>query len=177
MNIFYLDKECDTNAEYHVDKHVVKMPVEYCQMLSTAHRVLDGKAVITKSDTGRKKTEWHLDDETLNKELYKATHINHPCAVWVRQSSENYRYLFTLLCSLLSEYTLRYNKVHACDKKLAYLFKHPENIQCDLDFIEPPKCMPEDCQVDSVVESYRNFYKKYKSHILNWKHGEIPEWI
>ena len=177
MNIFYLDKDYRTNAGYHVDKHVVKMPVEYCQMLSTAHRVLDGKQVIIKSDTGRKKTEWYLDDITLNTELYKATHMNHPCAVWVRQSSENYKYLFALLCSLLSEYTFRYNKNHACERKLIYLAKPPENIPCNLEFIEPPKCMPEDCHVDSVVESYRNFYKRYKSHILNWKHGDIPEWV
>ena len=43
MNIFYLDhnvtKSC---AEQHVDKHVVKMIVEYAQILSTAHRMIDG---------------------------------------------------------------------------------------------------------------------------------------
>ena len=41
MNIFYLDKRPDDAAEMHCDKHCVKMILEYAQMLSTAHRVLD----------------------------------------------------------------------------------------------------------------------------------------
>ena len=41
MNIFYLDPRPDTAAEMHCDKHCVKMILEYAQMLSTAHRVLD----------------------------------------------------------------------------------------------------------------------------------------
>ena len=41
MNIFYLDNNQSICAKYHVDKHVVKMILEYAQMLSTAHRVLD----------------------------------------------------------------------------------------------------------------------------------------
>ena len=43
MNIFYLDPRPDTAAEMHCDKHCVKMILEYAQMLSTAHRVLDGE--------------------------------------------------------------------------------------------------------------------------------------
>ena len=43
MNIFYLHRDVDTCAEMHNDKHVVKMILEYAQLLSTAHRVLDGE--------------------------------------------------------------------------------------------------------------------------------------
>ena len=42
MNIFYLDRSVYRPAEMHCDKHVVKMILETAQMLSTAHRVLDG---------------------------------------------------------------------------------------------------------------------------------------
>lgn len=42
MNIFALDRDPYTAASYHCDKHVVKMLVEYAQLLSTAHRQLDG---------------------------------------------------------------------------------------------------------------------------------------
>jgi hypothetical protein len=42
MNIFYLDEDPKICAQYHCDKHVVKMIIEYAQLLSTAHRVLDG---------------------------------------------------------------------------------------------------------------------------------------
>jgi len=42
MNIFYLNPEPKICAEMHLDKHVVKMIIEYAQLMSTAHRVLDG---------------------------------------------------------------------------------------------------------------------------------------
>ena len=45
MNIFYLHEDPQTSAKMHCDKHVVKMIIEYAQMLSTAHRMLDGKVV------------------------------------------------------------------------------------------------------------------------------------
>ena len=37
MNIFILDKNPKIAAEYHCDKHVVKMILESAQMLSTTH--------------------------------------------------------------------------------------------------------------------------------------------
>jgi hypothetical protein len=42
MNIFYLNKDLKIAAMEHKDKHCVKMILEYTQMLSTAHRELDG---------------------------------------------------------------------------------------------------------------------------------------
>ena len=42
MNIFYLHENPEICAEYHCDKHVVKMILETAQMLSTAHRIIDG---------------------------------------------------------------------------------------------------------------------------------------
>ena len=46
MNFFYLDEDPFKSIEYHCDKHIIKMPTEYKQMLSTAHRVLDGELYI-----------------------------------------------------------------------------------------------------------------------------------
>ena len=42
MNIFYLHPNPQTAARMHCDKHCVKMILEYAQLLSTAHRDLDG---------------------------------------------------------------------------------------------------------------------------------------
>ena len=42
MNIFYLHKDPEISAKMHCDKHVVKMIIEYAQLMSTAHRILDG---------------------------------------------------------------------------------------------------------------------------------------
>ena len=35
MNLFYLDSDHDTCAEYHVDKHVNKMQLEAAQLICT----------------------------------------------------------------------------------------------------------------------------------------------
>jgi hypothetical protein len=92
MNIFYLDRDPVIAAQMMCDKHVVKMILESAQMLSTAHRVLDG-------------------DEYANKMgLYKLAHKNHPSTIWVRTSSENYRWLFNHYDALMQEYTYRYDK-------------------------------------------------------------------
>jgi hypothetical protein len=42
MNIFALDRDPFQAAQMHCDRHVIKMIVEYAQLLSTAHRQLDG---------------------------------------------------------------------------------------------------------------------------------------
>jgi hypothetical protein len=42
MNIFYLHENTTECAKQHLDKHVVKMILEYAQLLSTAQRLLDG---------------------------------------------------------------------------------------------------------------------------------------
>ena len=46
MNIFVLDNDPVIAAQTQCDKHVVKMIVESAQMLSTAHRLLDGNVSI-----------------------------------------------------------------------------------------------------------------------------------
>ena len=54
MNIFYLHEDPQVSAKMHCDKtHVVKMIIEYAQMLSTAHRMLDGKVVKKPSVSGK----------------------------------------------------------------------------------------------------------------------------
>ena len=53
MNIFYLHEDPIQNIKWHVDKHVVKMATEYAQLLSTAHRYLDGDMYIDKTANGR----------------------------------------------------------------------------------------------------------------------------
>ena len=45
MNIFYIDENPVQAAEWMVDRHVVKMILESAQLLSTAHRLLDGKEI------------------------------------------------------------------------------------------------------------------------------------
>ena len=65
MNIFYLDKDPKICAEMHLDKHSSKMMVEYAQLMSTAHRVLDGKEVIRLNKANRTMKTYDHPDETI----------------------------------------------------------------------------------------------------------------
>ena len=76
MNLFYLHKEPEVSAKLHCDKHVVKMIIEYAQMLSTAHRMLDG-IQYTDTSSGRRIQRWRLENPNMDNIMYKASHINH----------------------------------------------------------------------------------------------------
>lgn len=183
MNVFYLDPVPGECAMMHNDKHVNKMIIEYAQILSTNHRLLDGRLVMeerTNEKTGRKykvKT-YRLDDER-DDILYKACHFNHPSTVWARQNAANYKWLYQLWYALSQEYRYRYNKVHLTYEKLyRHLPKLPDNIP-EGEFFEPPPAMgkfPECIVEGDSIASYRNYYKVAKKHFNIWTARPTPEW-
>jgi hypothetical protein len=175
MNIFYLHPDPRICAEFHNDKHVVKMIIEYAQLMSTAHRVLDGEEYIDLTANGRKIKRWRLPDER-EQELMKASHMNHPSGVWTRASDLNYLWLYQLWRQLLVEYTHRYGKNHSCERLINALSVIPKNIKIGF-FTEPTPAMPDDVKVlgDSLA-SYRNYYTKNKTHLAKWKKRSVPDW-
>ena len=156
MNIFYLDKDINKAAEYHNDKHCVKMILEYAQLLCTAHRELDG--------------------DNANENLYKSTHKNHPSAKWVRESKANYEYLYRLFNALCNEYTHRYGKTHLTYQKLHNVLATPPQNIPDKEFTEPTPAMPDDVKNNDSLKADRDYYKKYKSHLAVWTKRDTPEW-
>ena len=176
MNIFYLDNDPVVCAEMHVDKHCVKMILEYAQLLSTAHRVLDGVPTDGKSASGRRRIDYVLP-ETLDGVLYRATHINHPSAVWVRQSDANYTWLYRMFVALMDEYSYRYGKTHACERLADALSHCPKNIP-NGHFTEPTPAMPDHYKVPgNSIQSYKNYYLGDKQRMFNWKNRQQPSWI
>jgi Pyrimidine dimer DNA glycosylase len=159
MNIFYVDEDPIVAAKSLADKHVVKMIVETAQLLSTAHHVLD--------DT---------DEHGIHDKIYKKTHMNHPSAVWVRESLDNYLWAWDHLNSLLGEYTHRYGKIHKTEDVLWSLISIPYNIK-EVGFTPPPQCMPDEYKTDDTVTAYRNYYNHGKKHLHKWTNREPPAWI
>ena len=177
MNIFYLDHDPHTCAVMHNNKHVVKMILEYAQLLSTAHRVLDGVLVDTYSKTGRKQKRYVLNSN-LDSVLYASTHINHPSAIWVRQRESHYCWLFGLWIELMNEYTYRYGKVHASARLIGYLNSPPTNIEFGGGFNQPTPAMPDKYKVPGdSIQSYKNYYNGDKQHLANWKNRIQPLWF
>lgn len=176
MNIFYLHHNPEECAKLHNDKHVVKMILEYAQLLSTAHRILDGHEIVELTANGRKIKRWKLEDTTLDTTIYKSTHANHPSAVWVRQSRQNYYWLFALWKALMEEYTYRYGKTHSASRLYDALYHSPKNIS-DAPFTEPTPAMPDEYKVPgNSIQAYINYYLGAKQHLANWKKRSIPSW-
>ncbi len=157
MNIFYLSSNPLECARFHTDRHTTKMILETAQLLSTAHHVLDGHNV----PVG----------------IYKKTHVNHPSAIWARQSTNNYTWLHSLFYSLCLEYTHRYRKIHATSRLIDTLKNTPLNL-VNIGWSQPPQCMPDEYKVagDSIT-AYRNYYRNGKSHLHKWTNRERPNWL
>lgn len=155
MNIFILDKDVKKCAQYHVDKHVVKMVLETAQLLCGVH---------------------HMTNQVNDHVPYKLSHKNHPCAIWARESLTNYLYLCELGLELCNEYTYRYGKRHKSQDIIEWCLSNKPNIQ-DKGFTEPAKAMPDEYKVDDVVESYQNYYRGAKKDFATWKMRETPSWF
>ena len=177
MNTFYLDEKPQSCAELHCDKHVVKMIIEYAQLLSTCHRVLDGKEYYDKTANGRRIKRWKMDDPRMESSLYKASHVNHPSNIWARSSVQNYQFLLQLWQQLCLEYTYRYGKVHLTFQKLKDVVTEvPQNIP-NKGFTQPTQAMPDDCKSDCSLEAYHKYYRVHKSGFAKWTNREVPQFM
>jgi len=166
MNIFVLSTNPQTCAEYHCDAHVRKMILEYAQLMCTAHYVLDGA------------TEINSGHRFGKIQLYKPTHINHPCAVWTRTCTGNYLWLWDLWNHLCTEYYYRWGKIHATWSKFGFtgalrVFPNTMKRKAIQPFVP---CVPEDLKNLFVTSAYREYYRREKRHLAKWTNRPIPEW-
>lgn len=166
MNIFYLHSDPKVCASMHTDVHSYKMINESCQMLTAAHRILDGD-------------EWA--DEVG---LVALSHPNHPSTRWARKTAANYHWLWLLMCGLCEQYYIRYGsrkkqpRQHDYSKYIDLLLKLPDNIPYG-DFSAPPLAMPDQYQCADPIQSYRNYYiaEKVTNPRGTYKFTEAPAWI
>lgn len=161
MNIFRLDNDPRRAAEYQCDAHVVKMIIETGQLLSTAHHV--------------------LGTERLG--MYQATHANHPCSVWVRESGANYLWALQLWYALLEEHRWRWDRLlyHKAARMRRTLDRLPGALSPLDDPTPPPLCMPDDSKIsDCPVRCYRQYYALHKAGTMprfRYTRRAIPEWL
>lgn len=169
MNIFFLHPNPRRCARWHCDKHVVKMILESCQLLYTAHWILaadlpEPPYIHCAPNRG-----------------YRPTHANHPCGIWVRESLNNYRWLVRLTEELILEYKFRYgNKSHKCEEHLEWL-RMNEPYKLKAIGLTPPKCaMPDEYKRSNPVVAYRLFYKFSKDKqrgIVSYTHRHRPHFL
>ena len=155
MNIFVLDLDPRKAALYHCDKHVVKMILEYAQLLSTAHRF----------------------SGNTDEKLFKVTHINHPCNIWARESTANYLWLYELFYYTCEQYELRYGEKHSVFLKLDELLQRVPRLTKH-EMTPFALAMFDRFKTSNVVDSYRNYYRGDKRLFARWTSpATVPEWF
>ena len=143
MNIFVTDPDPVISAQCLPDKHIVKMPLETCQMLS-----------IVASD------KWGLGLGSLPKldgtpyTTDKGAFRNHPCTIWAQT---NFRWLIEHGLALCVEYTHRYNKVHSCQ----HTIEHADSIFPDCPSPTSfTRAMPDEYKHATSIDTF-TAYKNY----------------
>ena len=165
----------------HCDQHVVKMLLETAQMLSTAHRMLDGEKTKRPSVSGKRMVDYYVHpDPILEHTLYKAVHFKHPSNVWIRESVEHYGWAKDLMNALADEYEYRYGKQHSTALTvLPYLQLPPKSMKMTGGWVPPPQCMPDEIKrpTPQTMLAYRDFYITEKSKFAKWKKTrKSPDW-
>jgi hypothetical protein len=179
MNIFFLHRCPRRAARYAVDKHVVKMLLETCQLLYTCHHATGSTAL----------HEAPFRTGTVERG-YKKLNPNHPCGKWLRASSVHYLWLSTYGMALLAEYDHRYGstkttktktttpiKRHACAEHILWLHHNPPPFLQNYGWATPALAMPDIYKSGDPVASYRRYYLGDKQHILKWTGRHVPHWI
>ena len=169
MNLFFLDIDPRKCAQYHCNKHVIKMILEIVQMLYTAHNV--------------------LKTQDLPSDSYRSFSMNHPTCIWIRQCVQNYKYASDLAECLCEEYNYRYNKTHNCEKhvrwlknnlprfgeKLEYknntILSYNKKLQ-EIGCTPVPLAMYDDVKFNDTFKSYRFYYIVHKRGFAKWKNRD-----
>ena len=152
MKIFYLDEDPYKAALWLDDVRQNKMILETAQLLCTA---------------------WNILEPDHGMPLYKSTHINHPCAVWVRESADN--------CEWLLDYWFYLAEIRNFSHKSftdlwKYLVFGPPSSLNYKGLTLHPNCTTFKEEKDTVI-AYRKYmcYEKW-GHRTTWNYGEEPEW-
>lgn len=178
MNIFALDYDPKKAAEKTViPAHIVKMPTETAQILSTAVRLLTPRKKVkpgrwTNLQGKREKYDMILPEERKGgfyiQLYYKATHVNHPSCVWARTSKENFVWLVRYGMALSYIYSRTRGKtilssgvIEMCERWLRSGYKFPS------EGLTPfATAMPDEFKVsEDPVVCYQAYYEYKKKEL------------
>ena len=155
MNIFVTNQCPIQSARNLPDKHIVKMPLETCQMLAIIY------------------SDWYYGIGQLHKlngQPYATKHgafRKHPCTIWAAENYWNLSWLISHGMALCDEYTARYGKVHSCQSAISeaiVIFEAAFDFNVDIYKDSLPmsftRAMPEDIKFDDTIDTI-TAYKRY----------------
>lgn len=162
MNIFATDSDPIQSARNLCNRHIVKMCVETCQILSFA---------------------FPYSNDVLMKNSNKISHHSHPASIWCRDSLANMEWLLSHGLAMCEEYTSRYKREHASEWRIKWIADHYTELSYLKVGLTPfARCFGEfksqlDLTVDDTIEAYRQFYILDKMSFAKWPSIDvIPDW-
>jgi hypothetical protein len=169
MNIFAVHDDPVLSATELPDKHVVKMPLECCQMLAVVFsKWYLNCGVIVKRDGTEYATE-------------KGAFRNHPCTKWVAESPHNTQWLIAHGLALCEEYTYRYDKMHGCHPSLTLAGLNYQ-YGCPDKHTPFARAMPEEWKFDDSISTHEAYQRYIASkpwvptNYLRQPHNK-PSWV
>ena len=186
MNIFALSKCPQESARQMIDKHVIKMPTETCQMLHT--NILYMQYVHTHGKEPQLKDLKAFHQE-IGSELMKPAMLNHPSTIWARQSHANFDWLYQHGIALCEEYTYRYEKEHGSEARIKNtpFSNHLQlmRVQYDIGLTPVTIAMDDMYRIENtfddewefVIQSYRHYYLEGKWRFAEWRKNRRPDWF
>ena len=155
MNIFVTDPDPCESAKVLPDKHVVKMPLETCQMLAVVY------------------SKWYFNwgDELLHKKdgspynTKKGAFRGHPCTVWAAEDINKTAWLIAHGVALCYEYWKRYDKIHSCSKTIqeareVFTKQTKKDLSIHRDVKDFAFAGPDEFKYDTSIDIFTQ-YKKY----------------
>ncbi len=147
MNIFVTSPFPAESAIVLPDRHITKMALECCQMLSiVASRWYHNYGELHKKDGAPYATA-------------KGAFRNHPCTQWAAETVDNAYWLIKHGMNICDEFQLRYGKPHSCYNTLLeayYLFPKGKITE-----VTPfARAMPEEWKFDDTIDTF-TAYKRY----------------
>ena len=186
MNIFALSKCPQESAKQMLDKHIVKMPTETCQMLHTNALYFQFVELHDKEPTLRELKAFHQE---IGSKLMKPAMLNHPSTIWARQSYANFDWLYQHGIALCEEYTYRYEKEHGSEKRIKNTpfsnYLQSMRVQYDVGLTPVTIAMDDMYRIENtfddewefVIQSYRHYYLEGKWRFAEWRKDRRPDWF
>ncbi|MGD2081282.1 MAG: hypothetical protein PVJ36_09165, partial [Nitrospirota bacterium] len=164
MKIYVLDRDPHICAEYHCDKHISIRIIDATEILFSAQEdraMRYHSSIIKQFGMNRAKI---LND------------IKHPHCLWVRESIQNYRWLYKFGLALCKEYLFRWRKTHEYEYYIKWLREYEPPLP-DIGPTDFKILLPDEYNTGDPVESYRKYYINEKKTIANWKRRDRPYWF
>lgn len=180
MNLFPINNDIDKCAEEHVDKHIVKMPIEVAQMLSTNLWIDDlfgyvPQAISKEQNKLLSAARVEAIKSGQRKFSYLPAMPNHPCTIWIRVSLDNFEWAHCYGNALGDEYTYRYGKVHKSVEVINNL-PDPKHIK-RIGLTPFAMAMPDSLKnSEDPIAAYRMYYMLDKATFASWKYRSKPDW-